>query len=134
MIFVDSGAWFSLFVADDPDYEAATNWFAANDEALVCTDFIIDETLTLLRARNQPKKALEAGTRFFAGQLAAIHYLSPDEIGAAWDVFRRFADKAWSFTDCTSKVIIEKLGIKTAFSFDHHFRQFGSVSVEPSAV
>jgi predicted nucleic acid-binding protein len=132
MIFVDSGAWFSVFVADDPDYEAATNWFASNSAPLICTDFIVDETLTLLRARNQPKKALEAGTRFFAGQLAEIHYLSPEEIAAAWDVFRRFADKSWSFTDCTSKVLVEKFGIKTAFSFDHHFRQFGSVTVVPT--
>lgn len=46
-------------------------------------------------------------------------------------MFRRFDDKMWSFTDCTSKWTMEKLEIKQAFSFDHHFRQFGSVSVVP---
>ena len=35
--------------------------------------------------------------------------------------------KGWSFTDCTSKVIMERLNISTAFSFDEHFEQFGSV-------
>jgi predicted nucleic acid-binding protein len=45
--------------------------------------------------------------------------------------FRRFADKDWSFTDCTSCVVMQKLGITTACSFDHHFRQFGTVSVVP---
>jgi predicted nucleic acid-binding protein len=53
------------------------------------------------------------------------------EILRAWEVFRHFADKEWSFTDCTSKVVMEDLGIDTAFTFDHHFRQFGSVTVVP---
>ncbi len=43
-------------------------------------------------------------------------------------VFRRYQDKQWSFTDCTSKVLIERLGIAEAFAFDHHFEQFGTVT------
>lgn len=50
---------------------------------------------------------------------------------AAWQVFHDFDDKDWSFTDCTSKVLIEQFGIETAFTFDHHFRQFGTVVVVP---
>jgi uncharacterized protein len=57
--------------------------------------------------------------------------LTPGDIELAWQVFRRFRDKDWSFTDCTSRVIIEKLGIPTAFAFDQHFRQFGIVNVAP---
>jgi predicted nucleic acid-binding protein len=49
----------------------------------------------------------------------------------AWETFERFADKDWSFTDCTSKVVIEQLGITHAFSFDHHFQQFGTVQLVP---
>ena len=49
----------------------------------------------------------------------------------AWQVFRRFSDKEWSFTDCTSKVVMDRLGITTAFTFDHHFRQFGAVTLVP---
>ncbi len=60
-----------------------------------------------------------------------LYYLTPEDIGAAWQVFRQYEDKEWSFTDCTSKVVIEKLGLTHAFSFDHHFRQFGTVTVVP---
>lgn len=60
-----------------------------------------------------------------------MHYIERVEILAAWDVFRRYADKQWSFTDCTSKVVMEKLGIRKAFAFDRHFAQFGSVEVVP---
>jgi predicted nucleic acid-binding protein len=45
---------------------------------------------------------------------------------AAWEVFERFnQDKEWSFTDCTSKVVMENLGIQHVFAFDHHFDQMG---------
>jgi len=47
-------------------------------------------------------------------------------------VFRRFRDKGWSFTDCTSRVVIDRLSIPTAFALDQHFRQFGNVTVVPS--
>ena len=35
----------------------------------------------------------------------------------------------WSFTDCTSKVVIDELAIKTVVTLDVHFRQFGILVV-----
>jgi predicted nucleic acid-binding protein len=46
--------------------------------------------------------------------------------------FKDFDDKDWSFTDCTSKVVIEQRRISQAFAFDHHFNQFGTVQVVPT--
>ena len=131
MIIVDTGGWFAGFIPSDPDHAAAAAWMAANRTPLLTTDYIIDETLTLMRARSQNRKAIEFGTLVFAGRLATVHYLTPTEIATAWDVFHRFADKEWSFTDCTSKVVMESLGIATAFSFDQHFHQFGTITVVP---
>jgi hypothetical protein len=53
-------------------------------------------------------------------------------IPAGWEVYRRFADKQWSFTDCVSKVVMDRRGIRTAFAFDGHFRQFGTVTTVPA--
>ena len=39
----------------------------------------------------------------------------------AREVFERFTDKEWSFTDCVSYAVIERLAIKKAFAFDDHF-------------
>ena len=44
--------------------------------------------------------------------------------GAA-DLFRRHANKAWSFTDCVSFVVMRELRIRDAFTTDHHFKQAG---------
>jgi len=59
------------------------------------------------------------------------YYLTEADILLSWQTFCQFYDKAWSFTDCTSKVFIDKLHLQQAFAFDHHFHQFGSVEVVP---
>ena len=132
MIFVDSSAWFSMYVPSDIDHNAAVEWDIRNERAsLVTTDYIIDETLTLLRARNCPVSATKLGTEFFCDTLCRIEWATQSDIREAWSIFRDFSDKAWSFTDCVSKVVMERLGITTAFSFDKHFRQFGGIEVVP---
>ncbi|MEP7039161.1 MAG: PIN domain-containing protein [Acidobacteriota bacterium] len=131
MIFVDSGGWFASVVTDDGDYEIARIWLEANKEPLFTTDYIVDETLTLLRARGENQKALEIGNLFFRGLLAKIYYLSEEDILQTWKLFQQFSDKKWSFTDCSSKFVCEKFGITHAFSFDKHFRQFGTIAVVP---
>jgi uncharacterized protein len=131
MTFVDTGAWFATFVPFDRRHVEANRWFQRNTSPLVTTDYIIDETLTLMRARGERDRAIAVADAFFAGELATIHYLTQDEIRAAWDVFQKYDDKDWSFTDCTSKVVMETLGIATAFAFDHHFRQFGAFAIVP---
>ena len=131
MIFVDTGAWFAAAVPTDPDHAAASRWLAGNTESLLTTNYIVDETLTLLRARGERTRALLLGESFFNDRLAEVYTLDESDIALAWEVFRRFDDKEWSFTDCTSKVVIERLGIRQAFAFDRHFKQFGAVQVVP---
>ncbi len=131
MIFVDTGAWFACVVPWDANHAAASAWMRQDLEPLLTTDFIVDETLTLLRARNESLRAVALGEQLFGDELTNLYLLNEEAIREAWQVFRNYADKDWSFTDCSSKVIIEKLGVTTAFSFDHHFEQFGTVRVEP---
>jgi predicted nucleic acid-binding protein len=131
MIFVDTGAWYASAVPDDENHQKAQEWLKANTGPLLTTDYVIDETLTLLKVRGHAPLAMELGEALFAGELADVVLVTEDDIQQAWQTFRQFRDKDWSFTDCTSKVVIERLQATQAFSFDHHFRQFGSVGVVP---
>ena len=131
MIFVDTGAWYASLVPTDPDHARAIEWLTANRSPLLTTDYVIDETLTLLRVRGERKRALLLGARFFNHTLAEVHKITTSNLTLAWETFELFDDKGWSFTDCTSKVVMEQLSIKVAFAFDHHFRQFGTVQVVP---
>jgi predicted nucleic acid-binding protein len=131
MKFADTGGWLALFVSNNMNHAGALKWFARQRKPLFTTNYVVDETLTLLRSRGQGLAALALGQKFFDGSLAEIYYLTEDDIRATWEVFTQYADKEWSFTDCFSKVVMEKLGIAEAFSFDQHFRQFGTVLVLP---
>ena len=128
MIFVDTGAWYASLVPTDPDHSRVVQWLAANQSPLLTTDYLIDETLTLLRVRGERKRALLLGARFFHHSL---HKITTSDLTLAWETFQQFDDKGWSFTDCTSKVVMAQLGITTAFAFDHHFHQFGTIQVVP---
>jgi predicted nucleic acid-binding protein len=131
MIFVDSGACFARHVPSDPLHAIVHAWFASNDEPLLTTDYCIDETLTLLVARGRPALAMDAGRAFFHDHVAAVHFVTPSQVHRAWILFQQRATAGWSFTDCTSKIVIDELGIRAAVALDDHFRQFGNVAVVP---
>ena len=132
MVFVDTSAWFAAVVPSDPNHPHAANWLATNSEVLITTDYIIDETLTLLRARGERQRAKLLGNKFFEASIAEVYFLTEEDIRQAWAIFEQYDDKGWSFTDCSSKVVIDEMNISQAFAFDHHFHQFGTVQVVPN--
>jgi predicted nucleic acid-binding protein len=46
VIFVDTGAWFASIIPTDADHAAAARWLSQNNEPLLTTDYVVDETLT----------------------------------------------------------------------------------------
>jgi predicted nucleic acid-binding protein len=96
MIFVDTGAWYASLVPTDPDHTTAAQWLAANRSPLLTTDYVVDETLTLLRSRGERKRALALAARFFNHALADIHNITTADLTRAWEVFEQFEDKNWS--------------------------------------
>ncbi len=129
-IFVDSGAWYAASVPSDPDHPAASSFLRSNIEPLVTSDYIYDELLTLFRARGYTDRAQDWVNQARQGRCEIIRVTDAD-IRAATEVFFKFADKAWSFTDCTSLVVMKRLAIGRSFAFDDHFRQFGTVAIVP---
>ena len=128
---MDTGAWFAAFVPNDRDHEEADAWLDQNTEPLVTTNFVIDELLTLMKVRREYERALQIGDSLIRQEIARIEWVSPDDMENAWRVYASYHDKDWSFTDCVSRVVMERLGVTKAFSFDEHFRQFGTVTVVP---
>ncbi len=131
MIFGDTGGWFAAYVPNSPEHAPAKSWLASNSEPLVLTDYIFDELMTLMKARGERDRAYALGRRLLDGEIARIERVTAADLVAAWTVFDRYRDKDWSFTDCMSRVVMERLGINRAFAFDDHFRQFGTVVVVP---
>jgi uncharacterized protein len=131
VVFVDTSAWFSFFLPIDVRHNEMRTLLASLGAPLVTTDYCIDETLTLLLARGEVRRSIDAGRAFFHESVARIQFVSPAQIQRAWILFQQRAAAGWSFTDCTSKIVIDKLGIQSAIALDDHFRQFGSVTIVP---
>ena len=96
---------------------------------LYVTNFVLDESYTLL-LYNVGYIRTVAFKRTIdlmraSGILVVVH-VSEEMEQTAWTVFERFnQDKQWSFTDCTTKVVMDNLGLSQVFAFDHHFEQMG---------
>ncbi len=91
----------------------------------VTTDYVMDETITLIRHAHSHAKATEFAEAALASRVLKIVYVDKIMFSSALELFRKNSDKTWSFTDCTSFAVMNSLGVATAFSFDRHFRQAG---------
>lgn len=125
-VFVDTAGWMACADEGDPAHEGAC---AARDNALeqgsvlITTDYVIDESLTLIRKR----LGLMAARRWWE-QVEASSRLRWEWVGMArferaCALFFRYRDKAYSFTDCTSFVVMQELKLRQALTTDDHFRQ-----------
>jgi len=130
-MFVDTGAWYASFVKEDPAHETCRRLLSVATTKLVTTDFVLDELLTLLTVRGHRDVARQIGPKILDEEITDLHWITPQNVAAAWEVFTRFDDKLWSFTDCTSYAVMRQLKIDDAFALDEHFRQFGLVNVWP---
>ena len=131
MIFVDTGAWFAMAVANDPDHEARYEMLRRNREPLITTDYVLAKTATLIRMRDKTVRghrlAVRVASSILREQSALLQKITPVDLQKALRVFRDYSDHLFSFVDCTSFVIMESLRITHAFAFDSHFDEYAGI-------
>ena len=121
-VFVDTGAWYALVDKKDPDHEKAASFIRANAFPLITSNFIFSETVTLIRMRLGWTIAADFGKKLRESGFVSLVSLKDEDEARAWEIFLKYKDKDFSYTDCTSFAFMERLRIDTAFSFDSHFR------------
>jgi predicted nucleic acid-binding protein len=127
-LFLDTGFVLALEDTDDQHHQKAkTFWsdFRSDPIPLITTSYIFDETVTLIRKHLGHARAVSVAQRLRTSPLVTLLHLSESDFDAGWDWFERYADKKFSFTDCTSFAVMKRLKVKTALSFDKHFTQAG---------
>jgi len=117
-IFVDTSAWFSLFDKRDASHKQANEFYETNNIPLITSNFILAETLTLVRSRLGNPSSINTGNKFFHEDIATIIEIDPIAFKDAWRIFQRYDDKGFSFTDCTTFAVMERLKIPAVFTFD----------------
>lgn len=127
-IFADANGWIALNSRRDQFHPAALETNRAllrQGHRYVTTNFVLDETYTGLATRVSHFAAVDFGERIRRSQAIQIIHIDPDLEEETWNLFKQYSDKAFSFTDCTSFVVMRQLGLTEAFTNDHHFEQMG---------
>lgn len=124
-VFVDTGVWYALTDREDPDHAAVAEALREHRNRLVTSNYILDETLTLVRFRLGWHVAHQLGETLRTGGLARVERISLRDEDTAWSIFSTWSDKSFSFTDCTSFALCKRLKVVQCLAIDRDFRSFG---------
>ncbi|HEY1681760.1 MAG TPA: PIN domain-containing protein [Candidatus Tumulicola sp.] len=128
MAFADTSYWVALLSPRE----------SLNDIAKVLTAELQDKKVTLVTSSYIVAEVLDRFSKYGAAVRAAAKSLvddlrirtdvvfvegSPDYVERALQRYEEYKDKIWSFTDCSSVVIMLDLGITDAVTYDSDFEQ-----------
>jgi predicted nucleic acid-binding protein len=124
----DSSAILALLDADDGDHQRAVGvarQIAAEKRPSFITNYVEAETHALLLRKLGRTIAREW---LLTGGLTVVRAL-PEEEQRAKEILARHTDKDWTLCDAISFAVLDARHVRHAFTFDHHFRQYGRVIV-----
>jgi predicted nucleic acid-binding protein len=123
-VFIDTGAVYALIDGDDANHRAARRTLKTLKKRRLepcLTNFVVAESHALLVARLDAALA----RRWLLGNVWRVERVNEEDESRARAIIAQYADKRFTYTDATSFAVMERLGLKTAFAFDAHFRQYG---------
>jgi predicted nucleic acid-binding protein len=92
---------------------------------LVTSDYIVDETLTLIRMRLSLGAAEEWWEQVSESPRVRWEWINAERAEKARAWFFKWKDKSFSFTDCTSFILLRELHIRKVLTGDRHFKEAG---------
>jgi predicted nucleic acid-binding protein len=124
----DSSAIVAALDAGDRRHEAAVaiaERLAAERWLSLITNYLEAEAHALLLRRLGRGAALGWLLKTTIPVLRAL----PADEQRAKEILARYRDKDFSLCDAISFAVMRRLGVRTAFSFDRHFQQYGRFEV-----
>ncbi len=129
---MDTSFFIARFSRSDKNHRLASKFLQSQQEPgaevlrLVFSDYVFDETVTTLLFRSRRHDiAAAAGKAILESKAFDRVAVEAPVFEAAWSLFLERPDKSWSFTDCTSFVLMENLGLRKALAFDRNFAEAG---------
>ena len=128
MIYIDTGAFLARHLSKVQYHrQANTFWDVIQNrsEQCVTSNFVLDETFTLLGRRAGYSFAAQRAKNIYASESLDILRPSREDELEAIGFFEKYSDHRLSFTDCVSFILMKSKKIKRVFTFDHHFHLSG---------
>ncbi len=127
-VLADTSGFFAALVRGDPKHAQATALMRRAGKSrrrFVTTDYILDETATLLMARGHGHLVESFFEIVFSSAACRIEWIDPDRFAETRQLFVKHLDQGWSFTDCFSFGVMREFGLRDALTTDSHFRHAG---------
>jgi uncharacterized protein len=133
-VFVDTSGLYALIDKRDTHHVAAREAVTKRlrrGRRLVVTDYVVDEAVTLARVRGGPHVALRMLELLEQSVGIRIEWIGIERFTATKLFLRKHVDHAYSFTDCSSFVVMRELEIRQALTSDGHFPEAGFEALLP---
>ena len=131
-IFIDTWGWLSLGDAREKKHNIVKAYYKKvrnHDCTVITSDYILDETITLLYKRLYPDTASKALDKIFKAEKMNYLYvarINKHRFETAKQLRLKLHDKPnISFTDITSMVVMQELNIQNIITEDMHFEHVG---------
>lgn len=131
-LFVDTWGWLTLHDKGENQHKEVVEFyqqFRAQKGEVYTTDYVLDETFTLLFKRLSPSQAQTAmETLLAAFNYVTFHliWITEERFSQTTNMRLKYLDKPQiSFTDLTSMVVMSEFSIISILSGDAHFTQVG---------
>ncbi|MBV6417111.1 MAG: hypothetical protein CMLOHMNK_01748 [Steroidobacteraceae bacterium] len=127
-VFADTSGLYALIDRNDANHSAAreaVGKLLRGGRRLVVTDYVIDETVTLAKVRAGMVMASRVLDLVDQTGGLRVEWIGPERFTATKAFFRRHADHGYSFTDCSSFVVMRELRLNEALTSDRHFQEAG---------
>lgn len=124
MLFVDASFYLSLLNPNDSNYQKAIligkQYF---QEDFVTTQMVLGELLTVGSQRFDKKLTIEFVEEILKSNTKIV-LEKPELIKKSFQLFKKIKIKDISWVDCFSFIVMQKLKINKALSFDKHFTKY----------
>ena len=131
-LFIDTWGWLTLRDKRESRHEEATIFyqnFCNRKGMCYTTDYVLDETFTLLFKRlsfKVAKESLETIDEAVKKRYLMLDYITPRRFEEAKKLRLKFQDKPYiSFTDFTSMIVMKEAKIAEILTDDDHFVHVG---------
>ena len=124
LCFVDTSAWYARIVKEDFFHDSAVRFAADFAGSFLTTNYVLLETTNLLHLRQGYSTAKRFLEIIQESQLLSIHNVTPEDHSVSVQLFLQ-NKRHVSLTDCSSFMVMRKLEIENAFTFDQDFARSG---------
>jgi len=125
MNFVDTGPFLARYLRKDQHHRQAVRLWPTLEPPVYTSNHVLAELAKLLARRAGYLFAVDCITDIYASPTFRILVSTRDDETGALTWMRRLADQNIGFTDCVSFTLMRRHRIRTAFTFDRHFRTAG---------